>query len=214
MTILSRLLTLIGALTVAGTIAAAVIFFTAPTLLQQEDPLQKADAIVVLGGQYYRPIYAAELYHRGLAPQLLVSRPVVLPEEKEVRALIGSYPYQWEVMRDILLSRGVPEKRISFFGRSNVSTVEEAAELKKVLGPEIRSIILVTSPLHTMRAGIIFRETLPPDLKIMVTGTPYDDIPEEWWHNFRTAPFVVLEVAKTLYYKLGGAFISSEQLND
>ena len=50
MKIIKPLLTLIGALTVAGILAAAVLFFFAPALLQQEDDLEKADAIVVLGG--------------------------------------------------------------------------------------------------------------------------------------------------------------------
>ncbi|WP_320169462.1 YdcF family protein [Maridesulfovibrio sp.] len=206
-----RVLTAIGALCVAGFAAAVLLFFMAPTLLQQQDRLEKADAIVVLGGQYFRPIYAAELYNKGYAPLVLTSKPVMLSETKTLRELGIPFPFQWEVFRDVLLKKGVPADRIEFFGHGSISTIEEAEELKKHIGTRIKSIILVTSPLHTGRAGIIFREVLPPDVKIILSGTPYEKVPEKWWTDFRTAPFVVMEVLKTVYYELGGAFRRSDQ---
>ncbi|TIH14039.1 YdcF family protein [Marinifilum sp. JC120] len=212
MRIIRPLLTLMGALTVAGMLAAAVLFFFAPVLLQKEDVLEKADAIVVLGGHYYRPVYAADLYNEGYAPLILSSKPVVTPEVEDVRNLGIHFPYQWEVFRDVLLKKEVPADKIKFFGKANISTLDEAEKLKDQLTSQIKSIILVTSPMHTRRAGIIFREILPPDVKIIVVGTPYEITPDKWWTNFRTAPFVVLEVAKTLYYELGGAFRSSEEI--
>ncbi|WP_321403193.1 YdcF family protein [Maridesulfovibrio sp.] len=211
MKIIRPILTLIGALTVAGMLATAVLFFFAPALLQKEDVLEKADAIVVLGGHYYRPLYAADLYNKGYAPQILASRPVVTPEIEAVRDLGISFPYQWELFRDVLLKKGVPENKIKFFGKANFSTLDEAEKLRKDLSPQIKSIILVTSPLHTRRAGTIFREILPPQIKITVVGTPYEKVPDKWWTNFRSAPFVVLEVIKTIYYELGGAMSNSEQ---
>ncbi|MFW5499193.1 MULTISPECIES: YdcF family protein [unclassified Maridesulfovibrio] len=210
MKIIRPLLTLIGALTVAGMLAAAVLFFFAPVLLQQEDELEKADAIVVLGGHYYRPLYAADLYNKGYAPRILASKPVITPEIEAVRDLGIHFPYQWEVFRDVLLKKDVPAENIDFFGKANISTLDEAEKLRDKLTPQTKSIILVTSPMHTRRAGIIFREILPPNVKIIVVGTPYEVTPDKWWTNFRAAPFVVLEVAKTLYYEFGGAFRSSE----
>ncbi|WP_320175087.1 YdcF family protein [Maridesulfovibrio sp.] len=214
MKIFRPLLTLIGALTVAGMLAAAVLFFFAPVLLQQEDKLEKAEAIVVLGGHYYRPLYAADLYNEGYAPRILASKPVITPEIEAVRDLGIHFPYQWEVFRDVLLKKGVPAEKIEFFGKANISTLDEAKNLKEKLTPQIKSVILVTSPMHTRRAGIIFREILPPDVKIIVVGTPYEVTPDKWWTNFRAAPFVVLEVAKTFYYEFGGAFTSSEPVSN
>ncbi|WP_421902573.1 YdcF family protein [Maridesulfovibrio sp.] len=210
MKIVRPLLTLTGALTVAGMLASAVLFFFAPVLLQQEDGLEKADAIVVLGGHYYRPVYAADLYNKGYAPLILASKPVVTPEIEAVRELDIYFPYQWELFRDVLLKKGVPADKIDFFGKANISTLDEAEKLKAKLPPQIKSIILVTSPMHTRRAGIIFREILPPDVKVIVVGTPYEITPDKWWTNFRAAPFVLLEVAKTIYYELGGAMKNSE----
>ncbi|WP_319759226.1 YdcF family protein [Maridesulfovibrio sp.] len=210
MKIVRPVLTFIGALTVAGMLAAAVLFFFAPTLLQKEDPLQKADAIVVLGGHFYRPVYAADLYNQGYAPLILASKPIITPEIEAVRDLGISYPYQWEVIRDVLLKKGVPADKIEFFGKANISTLDEAKRLKTKLSPQIKSIILVTSPMHTRRAGTIFRELLPNTVKIIVVGTPYEKTPDQWWKNYRAAPFVLLEIAKTVYYELGGAMQDSE----
>ncbi|NDV28486.1 YdcF family protein [Desulfovibrio sp. JC010] len=214
MKIIRPLLTLIGALTVAGILAAAVLFFYAPTLLHKEDQLEKADAIVVLAGNYYRPIYAAELYNKGYAPRLLISKPVVAPEKKAVKELGISFPFQWEIFEQILQKQGVKSGDYVFFGNANVSTIEEAEELKKALPSGIKSLILVTSRLHTRRAGTIFRETLPPGIKICVVSTPYNPPKTEWWKNYRIAPYVILEVAKTLYYELGGGFRSTEQIEN
>ncbi|WP_432735805.1 YdcF family protein [Maridesulfovibrio sp. FT414] len=190
---------------------SAILFLFATAILEQEDTLESADAIVVLGGQYFRPIYAAELFHKGLAPVLLVSKPITMPEEREIRRIGVAFPYQWEAIRDILLKKGVPSDKFRFFGHANMSTLEEAEELKKVLTPEIKKLIVVTSPLHTRRAGLIFRDVLPPEVRIIVTATPYDKGHGLWWKDFRIAPFVLLEVAKTVYFELGGGFRSSDQ---
>ena len=209
MKIVKPLLTLIGALTVAGMLAAAVLFFFAPVLLQQEDKLEKADAIVVLGGSAFRPVYAADLYLEGYAPQLLVSKPIKSPATLMAKKIGATDPFQWELYTDILTKKGIKQDNFKFFGEANISTIDEADQLAKSISPQIKSIILVTSPLHTRRAGIIFREKLP-HVKIIVVSTPFDPVPSPWWKNYRAAPFVLLEVAKTIYYELGGAMKNSE----
>ncbi|NDV21920.1 YdcF family protein [Desulfovibrio sp. JC022] len=213
MKIVRPLLTLMGALTVAGILATAVLFFFAPVLLQKEDVLEKADAIVVLGGSAFRPAYAADLFLEGYAPQLLVSKPIKSPATIMAKKLGATAPYQWELYTDIFLNKGISQDNFNFFGEANISTIDEAEQLAKALPPQIKSIIIVTSPLHTRRAGIIFKEKLP-NIKITVVSTPFDPVPSPWWKNYRAAPFVLLEVAKTLYYELGGAFRSSEQIAD
>ncbi|SDL11361.1 Uncharacterized SAM-binding protein YcdF, DUF218 family [Maridesulfovibrio ferrireducens] len=206
---------LLGAITFLGIVAAAILFFYAPAILQQTDKLEKADAIVVLGGQYFRPIYAAELYNEGYAPQILVSKPIIYTEVKALRDLGINRKFQWEIYREVLLKKGVPESSINYFGEDSMSTIDEAEQLKKMFNEkksdaDIKKIILVTSPLHTGRAGKIFRDTLP-DKEFIVVATPYEPISEKWWTNFRTAPYIILETTKNIYYYLGGAFRSSEQ---
>ncbi len=214
MKLIRNLFALLGGLTFLGIMAIAVLFCYAPTILQQVDKLEKADAIVVLAGNYFRPIYAAELYSEGYAPIVLVSKPIVYTEINALHKLGIKRKYQWEIFRDVLLIKGVPENKILFFGKDNMSTIDEAENLKIMfaeneLGANIRKIILVTSPLHTGRAGKIFRDALP-NKEFIVVATPYEPVPEKWWSNFRTAPYIVLEAAKNIFYYFGGGFRSSK----
>ncbi|WP_291327933.1 YdcF family protein [Desulfovibrio sp. UCD-KL4C] len=215
MKLIRNLFTLLGAITFLGIVISAILFFYAPEILHRVDKLKKADAIVVLGGQYFRPIYAAELYNKGYGPLVLVSKPVVYEEIKATRSLGVNLKFQWEIYREILIKKGVPEKSIKYFGDKNMSTVDEAEQLKKEftenkLPTGIKKIIIVTSPLHTGRAGRIFRDALP-DKDFIVVGDPYEPILKKWWTNFRTAPYIVLESTKNIFYYLGGAFKSSSQ---
>lgn len=209
--ILRAILMLTGSLVILGSLLLCVCALFASTLLQSPDEVRKSDAIVVLGGNYYRPAYAAELYKKGYAPKIYCSKPVVLGEEKFIRNLGIRRLYQWELLREILLKKGVPQKNFEFFGEGNVSTIEEAEKLREKLGPSLKEgkrLIVVTSPLHTLRAGIIFRDVMP-EAEIIMTSTPYDKPPQKWWKNFRSAQFVVMEAAKIIFYKAGGAFRSS-----
>ncbi|SME89850.1 YdcF family protein [Desulfovibrio gilichinskyi] len=215
MKLIRNLLTLLGAITFLGIMASAVLFFYAPEILHRVDNLEKADAIVVLGGQYFRPIYAADLYNEGYAPLVLVSKPVAYDEVKAIRRLGIPRKLQWEIYREILLKKGVPESNIKYFGGKNMSTIDEAEQLKKELTEhklptDIKKIILVTSPLHTGRAGKIFRDALP-DKDFIVVGDPYEPVLKKWWTNFHTAPYIILEATKNVFYYLGGAFRSSTQ---
>lgn len=208
---LSTILMLTGSLVILGSILLCFCAFFASSLLQSPDKLQKSDAIVVLGGSFYRPAFAAQLFKEGYAPKIYCSKPIVMDEEKFLKKIGIPRLFQWEIYREELLKQGVPQKDFEFFGTANVSTVDEAEKLRDKLkgkyhGRKLR-LIVVTSPLHTLRAGIIFRKSIP-DAEIIMTSTPYEKTPQKWWTNFKTAQFVVLETAKIIFYEAGGAFRS------
>ena len=69
----------IGFVTVFCIFVGGTGIFLAGYWLQAGDEAElskKADAIVVLGGSYFRPLYAADLYNQGFAPVIYVSRPI------------------------------------------------------------------------------------------------------------------------------------------
>ena len=68
------LLVLCGVL-LAMVLASGVGFYFAATWLLQSDPVERADAIIVLAGDMRRSLHAADLFRQGYAPQVLVSRP-------------------------------------------------------------------------------------------------------------------------------------------
>ena len=59
------------------------------------------------------------------------------------------------------------------------------------------------------RAAIIFNDVLP-HAKICVVSNPYEQFTGKWWTDRSVATKVVLETVKTIFYKLGGAFRSTD----
>ena len=120
------------------------------------------DAIVVLGGSIgpavpqLRPDpelfdssdrvwHAARLFHRGLAPRIIVSGGSFLVETGQAP------PTQTEAlaMRQFLVALGVPESAIVMEGKS-VNTIENMRETRALIGTG--HVALVTSGYHMPRA--------------------------------------------------------------
>jgi len=117
--------------------------------------LELADAIVVLGSgllndslgdpSLQRVIHGIRLQRRGLAPLLVVTgeTPPAGPSEPEIRARLA---------RDL----GVPPAAIITVGGVH-TTHEEAIAADAALRPRgVRSVLLVSSSLHLVRARKVF----------------------------------------------------------
>ena len=101
-------LLLIALLVVA---AGAIVFRDAGHWLVREDPLQKADVIVVLsGGLPFRANGAANIFKSGYAPEVWVSRPE--GPQQELAALGVHFVGEEEYNREILIRQGVPDSAI------------------------------------------------------------------------------------------------------
>jgi uncharacterized SAM-binding protein YcdF (DUF218 family) len=107
-------------------------------LIKGEHP-RKADAIIVLSGGTERVPYGAELYHSGYADTVILS---------------GSGRY----MTQMALDAGIPESAIIRENRSGTTFDNARYSLMVVQEQGYQSILVVTSPYHTHRAGKIFRE--------------------------------------------------------
>ncbi len=206
---LGRGLQSLGLLTLLGFLGGAAGLYFAAHWLRTDDRPEPARAIVLLGGQYSRPFYAADLYNQGLAPLVLVSRPVSDPSLALLERIGIRLPEQGEVYREVLVRQGVPESAIRFFGQDMVSTLEEAEVLARVLGPDPGTLLVVTSPSHTRRAKLIFEKTMPK-ARILALATPYEEFSPRWWTDFRSATAVTLETAKTLWMVFGSGFRSTD----
>src|SRR5262249_42958051 len=92
--------------------ARASILYGVADLWVISDALDRADAIVILGGRVeVRPFAAAALYKRGFAHQVLVSNVKAGPIDT-----LQLLPRQTELNRQILLRLGVPQQAIVEFG--------------------------------------------------------------------------------------------------
>lgn len=181
-------------------------------LLTAESPV-KADAIVVLAGEPARAFYAADLYRQGFADKIFISKPVRLPGLRMLDDLGVPFPRSEEIYRQVLIKKGVPDRNISFFGEGSISTLEEALAIRALMRGKNGRLLIVTSPYHTRRTGMIFRDVLP-DTGITVLSTTYESFPANWWKDQDTARNVLLEMAKILYYRLGGAFVAHSKTSN
>jgi len=165
------------------------------------DPPGRADVIVVLAGGFARPLYGADLYRQGLAPEVWLSR--IRPDEGEelARELGIALPRPTEVDYAILLKKGVPEKAIRLYGRDIDSTSDEAGALAGELGGRGR-ILLVTSRFHARRARLIFRRRLP-GAQVIVCPTPYETFDRRWWRHKKLGLDAVSEMFKLANYLAG-----------
>src|SRR5689334_264369 len=90
------------------------------------DPVEPADAVMVLGGGLEtRPFAAASYYRSGLVPKVLVSGAPITPSQA-----LGALPPHTAANRALLMRLGVPEQAIEIIGRDLSNTFEESIALR------------------------------------------------------------------------------------
>lgn len=158
-------------------------------LLDIEDPLVPADAIVALSGDTgARMETAVELWKRGYAPIIIFAGASQDPNSVASAVL----------MKRDAVARGVPDAAI-LVEPSSATTQENAhlvARLMKDNG--LATAILVTSPYHQRRAARLFaREFGPADLAFInhPARDPAWD-PNTWWLGEPARTLTVVELAK------------------
>lgn len=172
------------------------LFILAGNALEEDDGAAKADAIVVLGGDFYgtRILRAAELYKAGYAPRVLVCGPA---------NLLG---HDSDVTITYAARKGYPASMFEAFPLPAEidSTRTEAAFVGKQLhAQDVKSIDLVTSEYHTRRAAWLWRK-VNPWLRINVVPAPDPYFSPEIWFKTRTGQKTfLLEWTKTLASHLG-----------
>lgn len=208
MRLLKGILLTVGGLTLAAALLAAAVFPFLGRLMESGDAPKAADAIVLLGGNPVRALYGAELYKRGLAPVIYVSR-VEFPHHPDLTALGLRFTREEDFVQQALALKGVPREAVRLYGEGVVSTVEEAETLRRTLPTMPRSLLLVTGPFHCRRAKLVFSRVFP-ETDVLACPDPREALAERWWKDRRSALAVLLETAKTAHYLLGGAFRSSD----
>ena len=172
----------------------APVLTAAANFLIENDPPQKADAIVVLSGDEYgtRTIKAAQLAQAGYAPYVVVSGP---------KGLLGP---ESDLYIEYARRQGYPESLFRGLPHDADSTRAETAIIGKYLNARgIRKILLVTSNYHTRRAARLMR-TQNPGLEVMIIAAPDPYfIPNRWWKTRTGQKLWALEWFKTMASHLG-----------
>jgi uncharacterized SAM-binding protein YcdF (DUF218 family) len=154
-----------------------------------EDPLDKADALIVLGDDNFyadRATRGAQLFREGKAP-------VIVASGRRLRPNAGIA----ELMEHDLAERGVPRDKIVRFAHDTDSTLEEAQALARLIREsKWRSVIVVTSNFHTRRSRYIIRRVFPQGLVVRIASASDGDFdPEHWWEKRKSIKELTREFA-------------------
>jgi len=157
-----------------------------------EDPLEKAQAIVVLsGGLPVRALTAAELYRAGWSPHVWLTRSN--QTASALAALNIHYYGEDEYDTQVLLHEGVPQQAIKVLPGYIVNTANELVEIAAALpADQSGAVIIVTSKAHTRRVRALWRRFGNGRAIVRASpGDPFD--PAHWWRTSGDALDVVRE---------------------
>lgn len=157
------------------------------------DPLEKADAVVVLGGGEGRLEYAVELYRKGYAGAVIITDTGL----KGIRSADEREAWRQNVAEsDVWLAPG-----------SARNTIDEARTVRRLVeDKKVKSLIIVTDGFHTQRTRLIFnREVGSGGIKIIVRPVPghwYKST--TWWLSWAGWRETVSEIVKIVLYVVTG----------
>ena len=193
-----RIVAIVAAIVASGWYGRAIVLRAAASSWIVSDPLTRADAIVVLGGNLH-PRVAAEMYQRGLADKVLVSQTPKFWQEP------ADLPSDAELNRDALIKLGVPAESIEFFGAGNTNTREEAVALKRWAERNASNAFIIPSETFAARRvrWIFHHEISSSHIAIMVPAydPPYYSR-EDWWKSEKGVVAFQNEILKYIYYRL------------
>mgnify|MGYP001055838414 CR=1 FL=1 len=187
------LLCLLALAAVAAYLLRAPLLARLGGLLVAADPLEKADAALVLGGDDSydgsRVRAAVSLYRDGWVRKLVLSGP---------RQAYGIY--ETEISVPLAVSWGVPRADILPVPSGTRSTEEEARLILPLLERKgIRSLYLVTGSFHTRRTRRIFLRACNGRMRLLAfpAPSPWFD-PQRWWESREGRKTFLLEALKNI----------------
>jgi DUF218 domain len=175
---------------------AAGVFFHAGTWLVREDPVQKAQVVVVLsGGLPERALTAAEVFKTSGAREVWLTRP--LQPGAAMQQLRLPYAGEEQYSRMVLIDRGVPPAAIRILARQINNTADELKAVFDELNSQPdTTVVVVTSKAHTRRIRAIWNVVSRGSKRghLLVRAAPQDGFDaEHWWRSTNDALSLVRE---------------------
>jgi len=157
---------------------------------------EKADLVFIMSSyNKERADTAAEIYKKGIASKILVCKSGI----SEDLLILGMNLYDGDLQKMELVKQGVLQKDIILKDRLTTSSYEDILCLKEFLNkhPEIRNVIIVTSPYHKRRVYYIARKVLK-NKNFWVVSRDYNC--SEWYKRKKDVLWVWNELLKLAYY--------------
>jgi uncharacterized SAM-binding protein YcdF (DUF218 family) len=167
-------------------LVSAYSFLHVGSWLVVEDPLERAQATFVLGGDPpFRAIQAAAIYRAGWAPEVWLARDARLKRDRAFAKLGIEYPGEREYNRAVLMRLGVPESAIVTLETEVRDTLDEVnAAVDYLQRSGGTTLIIATSQYHTRRVRLLWRKVARPHQKLIVRAAHDNGFrPTRWWRN-------------------------------
>ena len=151
-----------------------------------QDPLQRARAAVVIGGNAaFRATEAARLYEQGWTQEVWVTQqgPFFSDDALAELGIERTPEYTYSIM--VLERLGVPKMAIRVVPGRNLDTAQEVRSIARALHEVGGSrLILVTSSYHTRRVKILWHKIVGDHPEAIVRYTPDDPFEaSRWWRD-------------------------------
>ena len=170
-----------------------------------EHKAKRADLIVCLaGGDVERPLATVDAYEQGLAPYVFRAREEKPDGLDYLKKKVKDYPTGFDLFELVMRGFDIPDKVILASDKSVDSTMDEARLVRKVvLDRGFKSVIIITSRIHSRRAWLIFKKVFQDD-KVEIISLPsrYQLFnPKDWWKKRKYVREVIIEYEKLIYYR-------------
>ena len=152
------------------------LFIAAGKYLVYSDPLESVDVIAVLSGNdESRVREAAELYHQGIAYNIILSR---------TSQTFGEYELPYTMLQEEMLQKmDIPGGAVYIAEVTAKNTGQEASGIKKrMYDLGYYSVMVVTDAWHTRRVKMIFDESFRnTGFKVLIHPVPDSGYSKYFW---------------------------------
>ncbi len=188
---MSLIRTLVSCIVLSIIVVLGLFFFFTWEVFSLKPKQATTDAVVVLAGGKGRIEEGIRLYRAGGGAALY---------------LIGVNPSVRK--RDLVKEK--PDEEI-ILEKQSTTTLENAIYARDLLGKrDVRSLQLITSRYHMLRAELIFRNLLSKDIAIYPHPVDSRNLREEWWRYGGSFRLLFTEFYKYYLYRLFFLFSSGE----
>ncbi len=160
------------------------------------DPNAQGEACYVLAGgssRWERLATGANLLQMGRVSTLLIMRDESTGPYN-LKAHASWTITQW--MLDYLAWRGTPESKVTLLPQADgfFGTLSEARNVAKLLPPDVKTLVVVSSAPHMRRAVLAFRRSLPANVKVVAYAATSFETSSEMYRS------LLVEYVKLLIY--------------
>jgi len=171
--------------------------------LIDEDSIEKADAIFVLGGNNYdRSLKALDLHRKSIAPLIYTMGENVSND----LAIMGAEIPDALLAQEFLLDLGLTINQVIPIIKGTSTAEESDAILTECLSKKYSTIVIVSDKFHLRRVGNVFKEKFKnKGVTVLLAGasnSTYDE--HKWWQYESGLIMLNNEYIKLGYYWLKG----------